>query len=54
METISNFGMLRERLLGKEPVQVVAVEANDEHSQWAIHRAEEEGWAKVTMLMTLC
>jgi len=47
METISNFGMLRERLLGKEPVQVVAVEANDEHSQWAIHRAEEEGWAKV-------
>ena len=48
METISNFGMLRERLLGKDPVQVVAVEANDEHSQWAIHRAEEEGWAKVT------
>lgn len=47
METISNFGMLRERLLGKDPVQVVAVEANDEHSQWAIHRAEEEGWAKV-------
>ena len=29
METISNFGMLREQLLGKEPVQVVAVEAND-------------------------
>jgi phosphate butyryltransferase len=52
METISNFGMLRERLLGKEPVQVVAVEANDEHSQWAIHRAEEEGWAKVTNIQS--
>lgn len=52
METISNFGMLRERLLGKDPVQVVAVEANDEHSQWAIHRAEEEGWAKVTNIQS--
>ena len=52
METISNLGMLRERLLGKEPVQVVAVEANDEHSQWAIHRAEEEGWAKVTNIQS--
>ena len=52
METISNFGMLRERLLGKDPVQVVALEANDEHSQWAIHRAEEEGWAKVTNIQS--
>ena len=48
MEAISNFGILRDSLLGKEPVKVVAVEANDEHSQWAIQRAEEEGWAKVT------
>lgn len=48
MEAISNFGILRDSLLGKEPVKVVAVEANDEHSQWAIRRAEEEGWAKVT------
>ena len=52
METISNFGILRERLLGKDPVQVVALEANDEHSQWAIHRAEEEGWAKVTNIQS--
>ena len=48
MDTISNFEMLRNRLMGKKPVQVVAVEANDEHSQWAIAKAEEEGWAKVT------
>ena len=48
MEAISNFGILRESLQGKEPVKVVAVEANDEHSQWAIRRAEAEGWAKVT------
>ena len=48
METISNFEMLRNQLMGKEPVQVVAVEANDEHSQWAIRKAEEEGWAKIT------
>ena len=47
MEAISNFGILRESLKGKEPIKVVAVEANDEHSQWAIRRAEEEGWAKV-------
>ena len=30
MEAISNFGILRDSLLGKEPVKVVAVEANDE------------------------
>ena len=47
MEAISNFGILRESLKGKEPIKVVVVEANDEHSQWAIRRAEEEGWAKV-------
>ncbi len=48
MNLITDFGELTQRLKTLGKCRVVAVEANDEHSQEAIKKATSEGWAEVT------
>ncbi|MBQ9222144.1 MAG: phosphate butyryltransferase [Prevotella sp.] len=51
MNMIKDFAQLSEMLKAKNRTyRIVAIEANDEHTQEALHRAEQEGWAVVTYI----